>query len=223
MNYHATEKYTLRRDGGFYIIADSRKDIFYFNRSTVEPYFPIKISVNLNGFNDPYLNYAFKRLSFEGASVCEKSVYVKLLFKRLLKKYDFKNLEICSTLLNSEGRFSTHAYKHYVDTFREIDDRKHALVKRCTPYSSLCNVPVFNYFTSIFHELVQDTSYNPVSRIEFEKQLITSELGEVYVEFYSENNSFFTLEVYQYPWEVDPLSSIYIMLNEGQPVLFFYT
>ncbi len=186
----AASKYTLRKQGVFYVISYKNKDVFYYNIKTLLNYYPYKMSVDHNYFDDKYMNYIMNKLMWHNISEAKEKKYLILFFKRLSSYDAFHNFKLNPMSLDKNGKFNINAHNYYTKNYYKISNNPLQYVTADKPYFEGQSNLIFNYLEREIDDYVLEVECKKVVRSQFEEQLSNIELGLAYVEFYSDENEF---------------------------------
>jgi hypothetical protein len=71
-------KFTIRKQGDFYVFSDDNKDVFYYNYKTLYNMYPYKLSVEYTYFQDMYMDYIMWKLMWTNMSEDKEKKYLIL-------------------------------------------------------------------------------------------------------------------------------------------------
>jgi hypothetical protein len=188
-------KYTIRKQGDFYVFSDYNKDVFYYNYKTLYNMYPYKLSVEYTYFQDMYMDYIMWKLMWTNMSEDKEKKYLILFFKRLSSYNEFDDFQLNSRSLDKNGRLNIHAHNYYIKHYYDIQENLPSYISASKPYFRGQSKLIFNYIErqSYYDEI--DKECDQIFRYHFEAQLSNFELGLAYVELYSKENEYFSRQI----------------------------
>ncbi len=216
-------KYTMRKQGDFYVISDRIKDVFYYNRKTLSYLFPFKFSVDHSYFNDDYMNYILRKLMWTEMSESKEKKYIVLFFKRVSSYDDFDYFQLNPRSLDKNGRLNIHAHNYFIKHYHHVGENFPSYLSPDKPYFRGQSNLIFNYIVRQSYFDVIDKECDQIFRYQFEAQLSNIELGLAYVELYcKEENEYFTMQIDKDSDLYGQFSNCYYLFKNKKLELCFY-
>ena len=218
----AASKYTLRKQGVFYVISDKNKDVFYYNIKTLINMYPCKLSVDHTYFQDKYMNYIMYKLMWHELSEAKEKKYLILFFKRLVSHDNFHKFQLNPRSLDKNGRLNIHAHTYYIHNYFEIADNLPLYLKANKPYFQGQSHLIFDSIERDNSSDVINFECEKISRYKFESRLSSMELRLAYVEFYSQENEYYLRPINENSELFGHFTFCYYLFKKNKLMLCFF-
>ena len=214
--------FKLNNCGSHYTISNNGRDVFYYFKNSDNRWFPHKLSLNFDDFNDDLVRYCEWKLEDPYISEEKLEFYLIKLFNRIVNyKNVFEKYKVDDYLLDKNGKFNLSVFNYDIKLREKVFSNLPCYYQLNAPYSANQNWHLFSLMikSGTTKDLYRDVA--ELSRDEFEKELCSEELKFEYVEHYGENNRFYFEFVDENDDAFNVIKIVFYIVENNKIKLFF--